>query len=105
VRKILKDARPSLDELRFWYCRANEQQWGLILNAVSGVRSRVRTAHTKEQNKILECLKSEFLPPDHAGAESAPVQDQLADDEESEVSDSEVHRLEEEVQPVCTNQR
>jgi len=101
VRKILKDARPSLVELRFWYCRLNEQQWGLILNAVSGVRSRVRTAQTKEQNKILECLKSEFLPPDHAGAESAPVQGHLADDEESEVSDSEVHRLEEE--PLILN--
>ena len=47
VRKALKARRLDLQELELWYCKLSEEQWLLVLNAISGVRTNLLSADRK----------------------------------------------------------
>jgi len=97
ARELLRRVRPCLEELEIWYSSLNEKQWGLLFNALSGVRSRVRTSDSQAQARLLDCLKSEFVPPGAVVAETTASVGMLhTDDDESEVSDNELKRLQNE---------
>ena len=70
-----------------------------MITALSGIRSRVRTSENTSQEQLLDCLKSEFCGHNNAVPveQDSPVGAPSAEDEESEVSDSELQRLRAEV--------
>ena len=60
VRKQLKVLRLGLTELEFMYCKITEEQWALLFNALSGVRTNLLSAERAAADQFLADLKREF---------------------------------------------
>ena len=60
MRKLVKELRLDLTNVEFWYCKISEEQWSLILNALSGVRTNLLSAERKAADAFLANLKQEF---------------------------------------------
>ena len=57
---LTKYRRLQLHELQFWYCKLTEDQWGLLLNALAGIKTSVESAFKKSSDAFFDELKKEF---------------------------------------------
>ena len=65
----------ELANVEFWYCKISEEQWALILNALSGVRTNLLSAERKAADAFLAELKREF---GDVGADQQTREEQVA---------------------------